>query len=110
MPKDRVVGSEVASRLVASISIVTWMVSIGGPLRRKISVLSGSSLTGWGFSVRVTCSGLYWNSITDGPFLGAFFSGEWVLGTFGCGGVGGLGGRGGEGGRGLGGGGNPMFG
>jgi hypothetical protein len=42
--------------------------------------------------------------------LGAFFSGEGVLGGLGCGGVGGRGGRGGEGGRGLGGGGNPMFG
>src|SRR5271155_5482433 len=110
MPKDSVVGSEVASRLVASISIVHRMVSVGGPLSRKISVLSGSSLTGCGFSVRVTCSGLYWNSITDGPRLAGLFSGERVLGTLGCGGVGGRGGRGGEGGRGLGGGGNPMFG
>src|ERR1051326_802454 len=59
MPSRMATGSAAASWLVASISTSQLMVSIGGPLRRRILLRSASSPTLCGLSERVIDSGLY---------------------------------------------------
>src|SRR5437868_9928722 len=73
MPRLVAVGSDAASWSVASISRSHFRVSMGGPLRRKISVRSGSSPTVCGLSERVSESGLYCSMMVESltPVLGS---------------------------------------
>src|SRR5437868_416014 len=73
MPRLVAVGSDAASWSVASISRSHFRVSMGGPLRRRISVRSGSSPTVCGLSERVSESGLYCSMMVPSltPVLGS---------------------------------------
>src|SRR5580693_7862059 len=66
MPRLMATGSEAASWSVASISMSHLIVSIGGPLSRRISLRSGSSPTACGLSDRVSVSGLYCSVMVPG--------------------------------------------
>src|SRR5215468_3863169 len=69
MPTVAAMPSLFSSWSTASISTSTLMVSSGGPVRRSASERAPSPPGARGLIVRVSVSGLYWNTITDGTGL-----------------------------------------